>query len=534
MPSFDYAAHGLTPTARPQIPGAAQTVAEVLDAVVNEEPEREALVGRHGRFSYAELDRAANRAANALVGLGVAPGERVAACLPNDVDIVVAFLGAMRLGAVWVGVNRPLAPPEKAYLLRDAGAALYLATAEEAARIAPERDALDALRHVVVVEPDDPRSDWASRVSRAPETRPAVDLDPWGPAAIAYTSGTTGFPKGAVHSQHNILLPGAVYRAMGTNPPGAPQGVVLPLTILNLMVLGPAQAFQHGVCCVAIDRIDPVGLAGWVQSERVASFAAVPTVFHDLLTHPDVKPSDLATLVAPMVGGATCPEEFRALYRERFGHEVVIGYGMTEAPTAVTRGEGAASLEPGFCGPALPQIEITIRDAEGACLPPGQEGEICIGPAGEGDWAGLYTPMLGYWNRPDATAEALRDGVYRTGDVGVLDSRGVLTIRGRRNELILRGGANVYPAEVERVLQDHPAVAESAVLGIEDERLGQRVVAAVRLEPDAEATAEALREHCRAQLARYKVPDRIALVDDMPRNAMSKVVKRALEPLFRD
>jgi acyl-CoA synthetase (AMP-forming)/AMP-acid ligase II len=528
---FDYAAHGLNvPSARPEIPGRPQTVAEVLDPVLARDPERAALVGRHGRYSYRALDREANRAAHALRELGVAPGDRVAACLPNDVAIAVVFLACMRLGALWVGINRVLAPREKAHILRDAGASFLLATPEVHAELAD--DDLDALRARVTVDPGGARDDWGARVARQPDARPEVALDPWGPAAIAYTSGTTGAPKGAVHSQHNILLPGAVTAATGVYPAGVAQGAVLPLTILNLVVLGPVQAWQYGVCSVAMDRVDAVGVAEWVAREQIGTFAAVPTVIHDLLTHPDVRPEQLVSLTKPLIGGAECPEEFRALYRERFGSEVAIGYGMTEAPTAVTRAEGAPSPIPGLCGRALPQIEITIRAEDGSELPAGVAGEICVGPSRSGDWAGSYTPMLGYWNRPEATAEALAGGVYHSGDIGVLEPDGTLFIRGRRSELILRGGANVYPAEVERVLLEHPAVAEAAVLGVPDRRLGERVVAAVRLEAGAHASDAALREHCRISLARYKVPDAIALVDSFPRNAMAKVLKRELRVLF--
>jgi acyl-CoA synthetase (AMP-forming)/AMP-acid ligase II len=180
-----------------------------------------------------------------------------------------------------------------------------------------------------------------------------------------------------------------------------------------------------------------------------------------------------------------------------------------------------------------PQVAIEIRDAEGRRCEPGEIGEICVAPAREGEWAGVYTPMLGYWKRPEATADALRDGVYHSGDLGLLAEDGNLYIRGRRNELILRGGANVYPAEVERVLQEDPRVACAAVLGVPDERLGERVVAAVQLEPDERATEEELRGRVAGQLARYKVPERIVFVDAMPRNAMSKVVKRELADLFQ-
>jgi acyl-CoA synthetase (AMP-forming)/AMP-acid ligase II len=297
-------------------------------------------------------------------------------------------------------------------------------------------------------------------------------------------------------------------------------------------VLGPLQAWQNGSACVAMDRTDALGVADWIERERIGSFAGVPTLIHDLLTHPEVRPEQLATLRQPLVGGATCPEALRALYRERFGCDVAIGYGMTEAPTAVTRAEGAPVAQPGLCGRALPQVEITIRDETGRVLAPGEEGEICVGPARTGPWAGIYTPMLGYWRQPEATARALEGGVYHTGDLGVQEPDGTLYIRGRRSELILRGGANVYPAEVERVLAAHPAVAECAVFGVPDARLGERVVAVVVPRAGERASAEALQEFCRGQLARYKVPERIAFADALPRNAMSKVIKRELLPLF--
>ena len=497
------------------------TVAEVLDAVVARSPEREALVGRSGRFSYAELDRAVNRAARDLSRLGVARGDRVAACLPNDVDIVIAFLATARLGAIWVGVNRPLAKPEKEYLLADSGARVYL--------VAPDlADQVETSARVVPVTPGSVGSGGGEA------ERPRVAIDPHDPAAIAYTSGTTGFPKGAVHSHHNLLLPGAVAAANGAYGPDVRQGVVLPLTILNLVVLAPLVAFQDGSACVCIDRIDAEGLAEWVRNERVGHFAAVPTVFYDLLTHASVTRADLASLVRPEVGGAECPEEFRRLYRERFGADVVIGYGMTEAPTAVTRTDGQAAPAPGLCGKAVPQVEIRILDDKDEPVATGEIGEICVAPRASGPWAGVYTPMLGYWQKPEETALALRDGVYHSGDLGFLDAHGDLYIRGRRNELILRGGANIYPAEVERVLQEHPAVAAAAVLGRPDTRLGQRVVAAVQLGVGANASVDELAAFARERLARYKVPEQIALVPALPRNAMGKVVKSQLAKLFEE
>jgi len=510
-----------------------QTAAEVIDRIVAADPDREALVGRHGRLSFAALDRAANRAANALVALGVGPGERVAACLPNDIALPILFLATQRLGALWVGVNRLLAPPEKAYLLRDSGARVYLTLRAQQHELAAPAE-LPELVHRIDVAPGEADCAWASLCAAASEARPAVAIDPFAPAAIAYTSGTTGFPKGAVHSAHNLLLPGTISHLTRRVPEGTRQGAVLPLTILNLIVLEVLAPWIDGRAVVAIDRTDPLGLAEWIRSERVGAFSGVPTIFHDLLTHPDVKPADLASLVAPGVGGSDVPPDVVRLYRERFGRGVGIGYGMTEAPTAVTWSDGSVPSSPGLCGKPLPQVEIEIVDEAGGVLPPGEIGEISVLPARSGPFAGLYTPMLGYWRQPEATAKALAGGRYHTGDLGFLAEDGNLYIRGRRNELIFRGGANVYPAEVERALQEHEAIEFAAVFGVPDERLGERVVAVVQPRAGCEAPAEeALRDFCRERIARYKVPDRIASAASLPRNAMGKVVKRELRALFK-
>jgi acyl-CoA synthetase (AMP-forming)/AMP-acid ligase II len=345
-----------------------------------------------------------------------------------------------------------------------------------------------------------------------------------------------------VHSHHNILLPGAIKVAQREFGPDCTQGVMLPLTILNLMVLAPMVAFQDGACCVLMDSVKPEDIARWVREERVGHFASVPTVIQDLLTSPLVSPGDLATLGHPDVGGASISAECQRLYRERFGRPMTVAYGMTEAPTIVARvvhAHSDAGSEPqdDLCGTAVEQVEIVIVDGDDRLLPHGEVGQICIKPASSGPYANVYTTMLGYWNRPEATAAALRGGIYHTGDIGFLDAAGQLFVRGRQNDLIIRGGANVYPAEVERVLSTHPAVAAVAVLGVRDERLGQRVAAVIELQagihPDNEtALVDALKAHCTTQLARYKVPEQMRFVTTLPRNAMNKIVKPQLLHLF--
>jgi acyl-CoA synthetase (AMP-forming)/AMP-acid ligase II len=519
----------IVPARRPAIPGGGpQSVASVLGPGLRD-PDREALVARHGRLSYGELDASVGRAAGALQAWGVGPGDRVAVSMGNHLELVVAFLGVARLGALWVGINKALAPPEVAYILEDCGASLFVGDDAAALLVSALRADLSELRTVVACEPGDPASEWARAVAAAPSAS-LHDVDPFAPAAIAYTSGTTGRPKGVVHSQHNLLVPGAVAATRDPDP-DTRVGVCLPLTILNLIVLAPLVAFQQGRPCVLMDRVDAVGLASWVRTERVTTFAAVPTIFHDLLTHSDVAAGDLVSLTRPGVGGASMPESFRARYQERFGTRVTTGYGLTEAPTAVTQEDAATPAIPGSAGRALPHVRITIRGPDDGEVSPGEVGEICVEPAIAGPFAGVYTPMLGYWRRPDATKTALRGGVLHTGDLGYLSADGDLFVTDRKNDLILRGGANVYPAEVERVLDDAAGVAGSAVLGVPDERLGERVVAVVEAAAGAKIDERELLERCSASLARYKVPDRILFVDALPRNAMGKVVKRDVRAL---
>jgi long-chain acyl-CoA synthetase len=491
-----------------------ETVARVLDRALADEPDREALVTRSHRLTYAELDRQADRAAHALADLGIGIGDRVAACLPNEADVVVAFHGAMRLGAVWVGVNRALAPPEKRWQLADCGASLLL-TGE------PLDDP-----GVPVVDADG----WRAALDAAADGPVGVDVDPYAPAGIAYTSGTTGRPKGAVHSQHNLLLPGAVLVESRGYGPELRKGDCFPFTILNMAVLTTLLVSQAGGTSIVMDRIDAEGVAEWIRRERVTTWNGPPALLHSLAHMDEIAPSEMASLDEVWTGGADCPEAIRAAFEAKFGLPVLATYGLSEAPTVVAiDGRAGDDHAPGASGRPLPHLAVHIVGDDGASLPAGEAGEICVGPADD-----RYRTMLGYWERPDATAETLAGGELHTGDIGFLDEAGRLHVRDRKSLVILRGGANVYPAEVERVLLDHPDVAAGAVLGVPDERLGERVAAVVEAAAGAEVDVDDVRAHLLANLAKYKVPEHIAVVDALPRNAMGKIVRTELPGLLSE
>ena len=510
------------------VPGAPPSVAEILDGPLERCPDAEALVGRHHRYSYRQLDEAADRGVAAMGALGVRPGDRVAASLGNDPDVVVAFLAAMRLGAVWVGINRALAPPEKAGLLQHSGARLLLCDADTAASLDDRAGSLSSLEDVLECTPGDPASAWARLLRQVTPNGGWRDeaVDPFGPAAIAYTSGTTGSPKGVVHSQHNLVVVGAVNRVWGGWRAVPRQGAVLPLTILNVMALCPLLVFQLDGTCVCVDRRDPGGIAEWVRAERLESFSSVPTIVHDLVTSDDVEPEALATLSHIGAGGALLSPGLADAYRRRFGKEVLAGYGSTEAPAVVTVQSPGEPRPFSSVGRAMPHLSVTVRDEEGAVVPDGEEGEICVAACADGPLAGVYTPFLGYWGDPEAGPE--RDGVLYTGDLGHRQED-LLFFHGRRSEVIVRGGAQVSPAQVEAALREDPRVADAAVVGRPDDRLGHEVVAFVELVSGATASPDELRAGCAERLARYKVPTRLHLVAGFERNAMGKIQKGSLE-----
>jgi long-chain acyl-CoA synthetase len=491
------------------------TVARVLDAALAAGPDHEALVTRSARLSYAELDRLADRAAHALTDLGVGTGDRVAASLPNDVDVVVAFHGAMRLGAVWVGVNRALAPPEKRHLLDDSGAVVLLAEGD-VSDLGPDV----GVRHVGPTT-------WRAALDAADDGPIGVDVDPFAPAGLAYTSGTTGRPKGAVHSQHNLLVPGAVLVASRGYGPELRKGDCFPFTVLNLAVLTTLLVSQAGGTSVVMDRIDPEGVADWIRRERVTTWNGPPALLHGLVTADTVAPGDLASLDEVWTGGADCPEAIRAAFEARFGLPVLATYGLSEAPTVVSIDPRDGTHRAGASGRPLPHLNVRIAGPDGTSLAPGETGEIVVGAADD-----RYRPMLGYWQRPEASAAALAGGELHTGDLGFLDDEGYLHVRDRATLVVIRGGANVYPAEVERVLHEHPAVAAAAVFGVPDERLGERVAAVVEARPGATVDLDELRAHLHANLARYKVPEQLTVVGALPRNAMGKIVRADLPGLL--
>ena len=485
------------------------TVAHVLEPALRERPDAPALIGPSGTLTYRELDRAADLAAGVLWHLGVRPGDRVAACLPNDLPIVVAFYAAQRIGAIWVGIAEAYSGAEQDDLVAISGARLVLAGERWKGS------------HAVVL---------ASRQWMNPDDRelraPAVDIDPFAPAGIAFTSGTTGLPKGIVHSQHNLVLPGAVLVATRGWDSGLRKADSLPMTILNMLVLNPLAAAQAQGCAILIDRRDIGTIADRVREHAATVWNGAPAQIYDLARRPEL---DLSSLRELWSGGSDTPDELRAAVREVHGLPVHATYGLTEAPTVVAIDPVDGRSVPRSTGLTLPHLDVAAYDDAGRRLPNGEQGEIGIRAATTGEWAGRWRPPLGLW-RDDSVVPHPSELVM-TGDIGVVDEDGWLTVLDRKKLVVVRGGANVYPAEVERAIRLHPSVEAVAVFGVPDERLGQRVAAV--LVARGELDVNELLELCNQRLAKYKIPEVWGRVDSLRTNSMGKLNRSGLEDVLR-
>lgn len=481
------------------------TVADVLRPALADRPDAAAVVGPSGSLSYADLDAAARSAAGALWDLGVRPGDRVAACLPNDLDIVVAFHGAQRIGAIWLGINEAYTRAEQEQLRALSTPSVVLAGAR------------CQLSGPSVVD----AGQWA-RLVRAGSRAPRIDVDPDAPAAIAYTSGTTGTPKGIVHSQHNLLLPGAVLGATRGWGPDLRKGDSMPMTILNLLVLSTLSTAQAQGCAVLVDRRDIEGIVEQLRAQAVTVWNGAPPQIYDLARRPEL---DLSCLRELWSGGGDCPDELRQAVREVHGLAINSTYGLTEAPTVVAIDPVDGRTRTRASGVVLPHLDLAAHDADGVRQPAGTIGELRLAAASGGDWAHQWRPPLGQWRAGGVVAHE-PPGAVVTGDVGTVDADGWVTVLDRQKLMIVRGGANVYPAEIERVLRQHPRLDAAVVFGVPDDRLGERVAALVVT--NGPVTGAELAALCRERLAKYKVPELWGRADALSTNPMGKVNRTGL------
>jgi len=507
------------------------TVGGVLRAAAAAGPQMLAMVGgvpdpgQRRRWTYAELLAEAEQAARALTAR-FAPGERVAVWAPNLPEWVILEFAAGLAGLVLVTVNPALRPAELAYVLNQSGAAgIFLVPefrspmAEFLAEVRPE---VPALREVVFF------TDWAAFLSTAPAEAVLPEVKADDIAQIQYTSGTTGFPKGAELHHRGLTNNARFYAERLGLRPGEVYVNPMPLFHTAGCGMGVLGAVQSLAVDVPVLAFDPALVLELIEAERGTVFGGVPTMMIAMLGHPDFERRDLSCLRAAMSGGAPVPAELVRRVEARLGVRFSIVFGTTECSPLLTqvKPDDSAQDRAETLGTPLPQTEIKIADiATGGQVPVGQVGEL---------FARGYLVMRGYHDAPEATAAAIdAEGWYHTGDLASLDGRGYLRIEGRIKDMIIRGGENIYPREIEHALFDHPAVAEAVVIGVPDQTWGEVVAAFVRPVPGQPRPApEELRAHCRERLAPYKTPEHWVFVDAFPMTPSGKIQKYKLRESF--
>ncbi|MGW1191091.1 AMP-binding protein [Streptomyces sp. NPDC002559] len=526
MSELSYA-HGAATT-----PLLGDTIGRNLDRAVEAFGEREALVdvpsGR--RWTYAEFGAAVDELARALMASGVAKGDRVGIWAINCPEWVLVQYATARIGAVMVNINPAYRAHELEYVLNQAGISLLVAslshrTSDYRALVDQVRAGCPALRAVHYI--GDPSWDGllAGAGSVTPEQLAAreAELSCDDPINIQYTSGTTGFPKGATLSHHNILNNGYFVGELIAYT--EQDRVCLPVPFYHCfgMVMGNLGATSHGACIVIpAPAFEAAAVLAAVQQERCTSLYGVPTMFIAELNLPDFGSYDLSSLRTGIMAGSTCPVEvMRRVVAEMHMAEVSICYGMTETSPVSTQTRRDDDLErrTGTTGRVMPHIEVKVVDpVTGVTLERGEAGELCTRG---------YSVMLGYWEQPERTAEAIDAGRWmHTGDLAVMREDGYVQIVGRIKDMIIRGGENIYPREIEEFLHRHPKIADVQVVGIPDDTYGEEVLACViPKDPADPPTPDEVTEYCREQLAHYKIPRRLQILETFPMTVSGKVRK---------
>jgi long-chain acyl-CoA synthetase len=461
-----------------------------------------------------------NRFANVLVELGMHPGDRVAVMMPNCPEVFTAYGGAIAAGAVAVPIVFLLAVPEVKHILADSTPKVVVTGPELLGTVQMAVEGLADPPEVVVTGPQigDRSLSFDALMSEARPVFALVDRDDGDMAVIMYTGGTTGRPKGVMISHGNLYWNATTLAEMADIEPGDMSLLALPVShLFGLIAAITGQVL--GVRGVLLPWFTADAVLEAVQRHRVTYIPMVPTMAMYLLQHPDAGRYDTSSLKTVVLSAAPVTIELKEAFAEAFDCEVVEAYGQTEASPAIAVERRGEERRPGSCGRALNGVEVAILDDGGRPVLPGEVGEICAKGPGV---------MTGYHNLPDATEEALRDGWLHTGDMGYMDEDGYLYVTDRKKDLIIRGGLNVYPRDVEEVLFAHPAVAEAAVVGRPDEVMGEEVAAFVILRPGAEVTEEELLAYSRERLAKYKSPREIHFVSVLPKSPIGKVLKKDL------
>jgi long-chain acyl-CoA synthetase len=522
----------------------ALNLSSVLEHRAGLTPDLAAITCSGRTITYAQLNASAAQVAGGLVSLGIAPGDHVALSCPNVPWFPIAYFGILKVGAVVVPLNVLLKPREIAYHLKDSDAKALLAfegTAElPMASMARAGCDESGCKHLVILTMDpaapapvSPAMTLGQLMHGQPPSFNTRRRRPSDTAVILYTSGTTGHPKGAELTHENMLL-----NAVATHEMLAPASkggleqdvslVTLPLFHSTAQTCQMNSGLYGGLRLVLMPRFDPATVLKTIADEQVGFWIGVPTMYWSLLQHAASASVEVAGVAEHLrccvSGGAPMPVEVLRRFEETFRVRVLEGYGLSETAPVVAFNQLERPSKPGTVGFPVFGVDIRCVDEDGRPVAAGERGEVVVrGPS----------VMKSYYNRPEATEEVMRNGWFHTGDIGILDSDGYLSIVDRKKDMILRGGFNVYPRELEEVLLTHPAVSMAAVVGVPDERLGEEVKAFIVRKPGADLTEEELIAWCTEQFAAYKYPRTIEFRETLPIGPTGKVLKRELRAIHR-
>ena len=491
------------------------SLASLLLDTAAEHGDRTALRVDGSAMTYAELDDASARVAGLLRERDVREGDRVGVMLPNVPQFAVCYFGVLRAGCVVVPMNPLLKGREVDFYLADSGAKVLFGwhqVAEEAGK-----GCAGAGAECISVEP----GGFEEMLAGATPLEGLVEVDGDATAVLLYTSGTTGKPKGA-ELRHDNLTSNARTVAE-TVIPLEPDDVLLgalPLFHAFGQTCALNAAVRVGASVTLLPRFDAGQALEILQRDKVTVFEGVPTMFNGMLHHPSAADTDASSLRLCVSGGAAMPIEVMKAFEDAFGCLILEGYGLSETSPVASFNHPDKERKPGTIGTPIRGVDMKVVDDDGKDLPAGEPGEIVI--RGE-------NVMRGYWGRDEATTEAIRDGWFHSGDIGVVDADGYFSIVDRKKDLIIRGGYNVYPREIEEVIYEHPAVAEAAVVGTPHESLGEEVGAAVVLKADQQATTEEIKAFVKERVSAYKYPRQVWFLDELPKGPTGKILKREIE-----
>jgi long-chain acyl-CoA synthetase len=489
----------------------------ILQASAAERPDHVAVRLGQQAISYRELDRAARGVAAGLRARGFAPGDRVCLLVPNCPDFTIAYFGILYAGCTVVPLNVLCAAPEVTYFLQDSGARMLIAHPlfEAAAKTGAEPTG------AAVVWCSQQGEGSLAELGAAPPVAGLHATLPTDTAVILYTSGTTGKPKGAELTHSNLLINCAVVvpRLLPFDRDDVALGA-LPLFHSFGQTCIQNASIAAGATFTLIPRFSPDEALAIMERDRVTLFAGVPTMYFALLHHEPSRKFDLSALKYCLSGGSAMPVEVMKAFEEKFpGRKVLEGYGLSETSPVASFNTLDRPRKPGSIGYPVWGVEMCILDDNDKPVPDGQPGEICIRG---------HNITKGYWKRPDATKETLRGGWFHSGDIGIRDADGSYRIVDRKKDMIIRGGFNVYPREVEEVLYAHPQVLEAAVIGVPHESHGEEVKAVIVPRPQSGLTKEAVVEWCKERLAAYKYPRIVEFSEGLPKGPTGKILKREL------